>query len=81
MRYGSVVNLSESNPSLGTTGLTERTVHFDGRAQQLWVGLYPNPKQLHFMKDNSTCKSGFFVIDENSYRWIEHFIAVRQLCV
>lgn len=81
MCYGSIVDVSEGDANLASTGLIERNVRVDGRFHRIWIGLYPNPKQQHQMRESSTCRGGLFVIDEKSHRWLLHYIKLREFII
>ncbi|KAK5980608.1 hypothetical protein GCK32_003581 [Trichostrongylus colubriformis] len=41
------------------------------------IAHYPNPKQLKATHSQTTCKSGVFVLDKKSYRWLQHYRKLR----
>ncbi|VDO88640.1 unnamed protein product [Heligmosomoides polygyrus] len=81
MCYGSIVDVSEGDANLASTGLIERNVRVDGRFHRIWIGLYPNPKQQHQMRESSACRGGLFVIDKESHRWLLHYIKLREFTI
>ncbi|KAK6035540.1 hypothetical protein COOONC_26955, partial [Cooperia oncophora] len=65
---GSVVEVNTQ--SMGLIKHTQETKDY-------WVARFPNPKQRTMSRELTTCKSGLFVLDKKSHRWLQYYRKLR----
>ncbi|KAK5982468.1 hypothetical protein GCK32_004736 [Trichostrongylus colubriformis] len=64
-----------------STGIVKYTHDPKNAPEDYWIVHFPNPKQLKVAHAQTTCKSGLFVLDSKSYRWLQHYRKLRDFIV
>ncbi|KAK6736945.1 hypothetical protein RB195_019565 [Necator americanus] len=77
MMYGSIYPPSDREPS--ETGLQKKSItRRDGVMEDYWVGVYGKGKTAERIREESTYRGNFFVIDEVSRLLVEMYTRMRE---